>query len=39
MGPPSHIWSVANQNVIIQRIPVIVALPGCDHLLKHERDK
>jgi hypothetical protein len=35
MGPTSYMQSVINRDVIIQHIPVIVALPGCDHWLKH----
>jgi len=32
-------WYDINWNVFIQGIPVIVALFGSDHQLKHERDK
>ena len=35
MGPPLYMQSVVNRDVVTQHIPVIVALSGCVHQLKH----
>jgi len=35
MGPPSYMQSIVNRDVVIQHMPVIVALSGRERRLKH----